>query len=189
MVISLKFIVTFHLQIRIKQEKLSDSEEKKLPILAGLEKIKAERGETSDESESESESDESKSNERADDTSSSDTNINTVNKQPLKEIKKEKEITTPETFIPRPIKSEPQSDTEGTSKFKTPTSNHKLKKNKNQSFDDVSTFVSPIMSSTLKIKQEPASEDESGNRKKRKITQNSKSFESIENDLFNSFLK
>lgn len=205
---NLSLYIPIHLQIRIKQEKLSDSEENsKLTILSGLENIKRERDEsTSDESESES--DESESNGRPEETSSSDSEVDVKQEKqfngaigkengielPLKQIKKEKGIDDTKasaTFIPRPIKSEPQSDTEGTSKFKKPASNTSStstkphKRNKNQSSDDVSSF----MLSALKIKQEPPSEDESSKRKKRKTTENSKSFESIENDLFDSFLK
>lgn len=180
-------IYLIHLQIRIKQENLSDSEENsKLSVLSGLEKIKRERDESSDESESDS--DESESNDRPEESGSSDSEVNvkqensTISKEngngpPLKQIKKEKEHNDTDaaaTYIPRPIKREPQSDTEGTSKFKKPASN---------------TIQSTKLLSTVKIKQEPPSEDESGKRKKRKTTENSKSFESIENDLFDSFLK
>lgn len=185
-----------HFQIRIKQEKLSDSEENlKLTTLSGLENIKRERSEFSDESDSES--DETESNDRSGDTSSSDSELEKCNAQSLKEIKKEKDIkgvNTSATFIPRPIKNEPQSDTEGTTKFKKPAFNTSIptkshKKNKYQTDDDDATLVPPFMPATLKIKQEPPSEDESGKRKKRKLAESNKSFESIENDLFNSFLK
>lgn len=191
------------MQIRIKQEKLSDSEENsKLTILSGLENIKHERDEPSDESESDS--DESESNDRPEESSSSDSEVDVKQEKQmndstigsengvglqLNQIKKEKEINDTNAsapFIPRPIKKEPHSDTEGRSKFKKPVS---IKLHKNQSSEDVPKPASPFMLSTVKIKQEPPSEDESGKRKKRKTTENSKSFESIENDLFDSFLK
>lgn len=188
---------------------------------------------------------------------------------PLNKIKKEKDApnaTVTTTFIPRPIKVEPESDIEGKSKFKKPTTvsktmnnsqksemsvkplkrkressisehldslvddilntsntDRKSKKSKpNESIDEASvdlsttTFQSPSLSSTLKpsskskqksksffnklndpslpspsiIKQEPQSEDEFGKLKKNKQSlDNSKSLKSIQNDLFDSFLK
>lgn len=180
-VLKSKFIVSFYLQIRIKQEKLSDSEENtKLAILSGHGKIKSERIESSDESESDSDestsSSDIKQEKRAHDCTSDSENVNVL---PLiHNIKKEKDvkqIIASGTFIPRPMKNEPQSDTEGTSKFKTPTSNHKL----NTSY-----------TSTLKIKHEAPSEDESVvKRKKSKTTPNTKSLKSITSDLFDSFLQ
>lgn len=209
-----QFIVISHLQVRIKQEKLSDSEENtKSNILSGLENIKSERGTSSDESDESDEtdesdeSDESTRNSRQQGTSNSESevdikqeklchestsNVQASNSQVLlKSIKKEKQVEQSNTstmFIPRPIKSEPQSDTESIAKFKTPKSSQSLKeKNTDESFGDMG---SPILSSTLKIKQEPASEDESVKRKRSKKTQDySKSLKSIENDLFDSFLK
>lgn len=182
-------------------------------IAFGLGKIKSERKDTSDESES----DES--------TSSSDSEIGikqekhgsaNVDQPLLHSIKKEKEeskqTAASTTFIPRPIKTEPQSDTEGMSKFKTPTSEHRLNESytfiksqknhrnsktsnehfgspANQSLLNVSVLETPIMSSTLKIKQEIMSEDESIKRKKRKTTTNDKSLKLIESDIFDSFLE
>lgn len=153
--------------------------------MSGLGNIKSERKESSDESESESESesDVSTRNNRSGETSSSESEIDIKQEKQLHDrtsdsenvnfdnIKKEKDVKqiTTSAFIPRPIKLEPQSDTEGTPIFKTPTSN----------------YYNP----TIKIKHEPVSEDESVKRKKSKTAQNSKSLRSIEKDLFDSFLK
>lgn len=107
---------------------------------------------------------------------------------PLREIKKEKRPKSV-TFIPRPIKSEPQSDVEE-------DVIGKIRKRKNVSslLNITSSNLFPmqeqVLSSTLKIKQEPQSENESPIRKKaKKPTVKTKSLETMENDLFNSILQ
>lgn len=208
--IALIFCFFSHLQIRIKEEKLSDSEEHTKSLLSShFGEVKREQKNSIDTSDS----DESEEGPKSEVNVKQEEQMHSANVSPLlQNIKKEKEnkhtmSVSDATFIPRPIKTEPQSDIEGPSKFKTPTSTQSQKtrrslkasdrssspankrKKLNQSLDITSTFETPIMSSTLKIKEEPASEDESAKRKKSKKTENTKSLKSIESDLFASFLK
>lgn len=193
---------------------MSDSDEStKSKIVSNLDNIKSERQKSNNTSASDStsESEESSNSEsKIDIKKERESNERTDNGEIIggptlfHNIKEEKCIKRITTFIPRPIKSEPQSDTEGTSEMKTSTSskslNHQtkiridrfcspIKKTKqNQNLDTTSTFDSPLLSSTLKIKQEPPSEDESVKRKRSKKTNKNKSLLLIESDVFESFL-
>lgn len=250
--------------MEIKEEKLSDEEDN---VMSKATSSKGHKNDDTDDwtessSEDEDEDEESrlpvlnrkikkekKSSSSSKSEESSDEETPKTSIQPLK-IKKEKGSEAPKlqtTFIPRPIKAEPESDVENKSKFKKPSASQiptltrkrkressisehldslvddllntsgttstgkKSKKSKhNESIDQ--TFGSPAMSSTLmpnskgklsinknlfetplppsKIKQEPQSEDESVKRKKsKKSLDNRKSLQSIQSDLFDSFLK
>lgn len=242
----------FLLQVKIKQEKLSDSERKtnskKTSKSFGMNN---ESDESSESSESESESSDGistvnikrekgalgssksiariKQEKKSSGSSSTSQSSDDEAPMPLHKIKKEKRIGKLTTFIPRPIKAEPESDMESITKCKsmkvktrkreTSISEHldsivddllkePSSKRKNIINQSPTTFLTPVLSSTLKpntkltrtennqlvtpskIKQEPQSEDESAKRKKIKRTSaNSKSLQSMESDLFDSFLR
>lgn len=134
-----------------------------------------------------------------------DTNISSEedeqeSSQEIKKEKRPKSLPKSATFIPRPIKSEPQSDIEGDGIGKIRKRKNESSVNEqldfivdsffNTSSSNLSAMQDQVLSSTLKIKQEPPSEDESPMRKKaKKPSVKTKSLETMENDLFNSFLK
>lgn len=232
--------------MEVKQEKISDSEEETRTKYPAYNENKHDEFSDSDESETgendhisgsiarvkqENVSSEcSSGSERSEDESAEPP-------ETLHKVEKEKRVELPtksKTFIPRPIKIEPQSDVERESNFKKPstkardsvnairmsgesrkrkressmseqldslvdnlmntTKSEKQKRfmscGSNEDLGDLSLFQTPNLSSTLKIKQEPQSEDEMVKRKNgRKSSGETKTLKSRENDLFNSFLK
>lgn len=237
----------FDFQVQIKQEKLSDSEEESRSKITAKPPNMESDSDSDESTEGESTRVKQEKNSRSiakvkqekvspecsSSSDSSDDESETELQKSVHRIKTEKidaQSTKPATFIPRPIKVEPQSDVEGKTKFKKPSTNYndglnvtrmsgktqkrkressiseqldsivdnlldtttsgKRKKSKSnasnidENLGDLSVFQTPVLSSTLKIKQEPQSEDESAKRKKSK-----KSLKSMESDLFDSFLK
>lgn len=131
----------------------------------------------------------------------------------LNRIKRElnTEKQSKRTFIPRPIKMEPQSDVEGINpenkrnrKRKSSINEHidslvdsilnksnpeKKKRSKTSGNESTVSNLETSHHSTLKIKQETNIEEESSARKKaKKSSTKSKSLKSMEKDLFESFL-